>query len=196
MMHNFLRKTLLSGVVLIIAPSLGGQTRFPGVRRTLTSPDGRYTLVNTDQDLKPYHILSLRDNRTGEVRHVLDYARSVEALWSPKGRHLALSDHYASNESTCLILTPSDGGKVIDLRKALERVAGHTSLHEALHKDDHLYIDALGWQSDAILRFKVWGYGVGMEFSREYTFSLTSGLVLPDGRHSLNRSITGKPLHA
>jgi len=180
-MRNYLKNRSVAALILVIASQAAGQTRFPGVLQELGSPNGDYTLVNTDSEREPHHSLILRNNKTGAARRLLDYGRSVTVLWSPAGRRIAVTDNFASNESRILILTADGRAPDLSLQDVVGKGLAPPELLRALRENDHVYFEALRWDGEGSLRFRVRGYGAsdGSEFSHRYVYSLAAGRILP-----------------
>lgn len=76
---------------------------FPGKTSTYPSSNGRYVLINVDDEkMEPPHKLLLKDAKTQEQTTLLSYNRWVAVLWSPSGSALIVNDHKESDEAGCL----------------------------------------------------------------------------------------------
>jgi hypothetical protein len=130
--------------------------RFPGLADRLPSPDGRHSLKwvapVTDQDS---HHLFLEDAGSKKQVELLTFPRHVEAFWSQSGSRLAVTNSWASDESTVL-LWETLTAKPRDL---LEELAERQGRGVACWNAHHLYLEAKGWRDSDTLLLRLWGYG-------------------------------------
>jgi hypothetical protein len=132
------------------APATRVRASFPGALESVASPNAKYSLRWVVG-----HRLLLCDRRLGVESELLAFPRAVSVLWSPSGRHLAVSNHWASDEATVLVWTQLPGVS-IDL---LEQLASQEQQGAARWDAHHIYLDACAWDSDTSLRLHLWGYG-------------------------------------
>jgi hypothetical protein len=123
---------------------------FPGPLAICRSPDSTHVLRLAE----PGHHLLLSGHQQPD-RELLAFPRHVEAFWSPAGRHLAVTNAWASDESTVLLWSDLTGGPE-DLLEALAAQEGQSAARWNSH---HLYLEAKGWRAEAELRLRLWGYG-------------------------------------
>jgi hypothetical protein len=88
---------------------------------------------SSDQD---EHHLFLRDVRVGRERELLTFPRHVEVFWSPSGTRLAVTNGWASDESTVLLWTDLSAPPV-DL---LDELAAQEGQQVAGWDAHHLYL--------------------------------------------------------
>ena len=62
-------------------------------------------------------------------------------------------------------------------RDLLEELAEHEGQGKTRWKAHHLYLEAIGWQSDQVLRLRLWGYGDSnvAALNRRYRLALGEG---------------------
>jgi hypothetical protein len=107
-------------------------------------------------------------------RELLAFPRHVEAFWSPAGRHLAVTNAWASDESTVLLWSDLTGGAE-DLLEALAAQEGQSVARWNSH---HLYLEVKGWRAEAELRLRLWGYGDPPHaIERRYVYTLGRGFA-------------------
>jgi len=151
---------------------------FPGPVELLAAPDGARSVrwvppANRNGD----HLLLLVNARDPAGTTLLRFPRHVRALWSPSGRHLAVTDTYASDEGTVLLWEELPGAP----RDLLEELARDEDEGRTRWGAHHVYLESVGWLSDRELSLRLWGYGdpevpplsrryrlvIGKGFSRE-----------------------------
>jgi len=169
--------TVLLGVIVLPAPVGAGsrlKTAFPGEPAVLGSPDGQHRVrwVPPADESDQHHLL-LSDAPDGHEVELLAFPRGIDALWSRSGSHLAVTNHWASDEATVL-LWESFSGKARDL---LEELAEHEHQRAAGWNAHHIYLEAEGWQGDDVLLLHLWGYGDPSQpaVDRRYEYVLGRG---------------------
>jgi hypothetical protein len=160
---------------LLIAGS-GHNAPFPGERTILRSPDRRHVLrwvppaSGADQ-----HSLLLSDVDGRVEVELLAFPRHVEAFWSPSGSRLAVTNAWASDESTVLVWATLDAHP----RDLLEELAAQEGQRVARWNAHHLYLEATGWRGDGMLMLRLWGYGDPSLplLTRRYTYLVGRGFA-------------------
>jgi hypothetical protein len=145
------------GVSSPVAGALAGEVwaRFPGHGDTLRAPRAGSVLVNVDQGTEPHHQLFLK--RPGVPDALIhSYDRFVNVAWAPDGRALLLADHFASDESKCLVVHLAQQPKMIDVS---EKISRQFAALPSLVGNHHVYCDGVKWLSAGQVRVKVHGYG-------------------------------------
>jgi len=123
-------------------------TAFPSERSSV-SPDHRYRVTWTaPPEAGGLHSLSIIDLRTEAASRLFSFTRHVEVLWSPSGRHLALTDFRGSNESVVFVFTPSDPSVAIPVSLPAD-IAASVAPH------GHRYVRAVRWASPIVLVLRV-----------------------------------------
>jgi hypothetical protein len=163
-------------VLSVVSTTAAEHGRFPGSAELLPSPDGQHSLKwvpsATDQDS---HHLLLVDAASKNQVELLAFPRHVEALWSQSGTRLAITDSWASDESTVL-LWETLTAKPRDLIEELARVEGQGIARWNAH---HLYLEAKGWRGSDTLLLRLWGYGDPSlpAFDRRYRYTVGRGFA-------------------
>jgi hypothetical protein len=140
--------------------------RFPGPRSELPSPDGRYELINTNSDREPHHTLFLKEKRTGELRKITDYERSVGVVWAPDSRHFAVNDYAGSNVTDTYIVATAGIAARIDVQDEINKKVKH------LIGGDHEYFGVARWLDARRVIVHHWGHGDDGMFCECYIYVL------------------------
>jgi len=161
------------GALLISAAALeASSATFPGVTE-LGSPDGSFVIRYLDQapGTQESHEVRLIDRRTGRSCWALTFERSVDVLWSPTGRALAVTDWAGSNLADLVVILPADACRRVSLPEELASSLGEAALPK---EPNHIYFEAKRWRSADVLEFRVWG-DVGVNSRQEFdqTFEYT-----------------------
>ena len=162
-----------SSVLPLAALLACSHAAFPGSTTKCPSPNAmhvvRWVQPSSDQD---EHHLVLRDVRVGRERELLLFPRHVEVFWSPSGTRLAVTNGWASDESTVLLWIDLTAPPV-DLLDELAAQEGQQVVGWDAH---HLYLEARGWDADGKLRLRLWGYGDPPHaLDRRYVYTLGKG---------------------
>lgn len=154
-----------------------GHAPFPGPWTSCRSPDRTHLVrwVEPGSEADQHHLFLGVMQHPGETE-ILAFPRHIEVFWSPSSAHLAVTNDWASDESTVLLWTTLDAPPS-DL---LDELAAQEGQRVALWGAHHLYLEAKGWTGDGRLRLRLWGHGdrahaldrryvytVGRGFSRE-----------------------------
>ena len=92
--------------------------------------------------------------RKGAKTLLLEYPRNISVSWSPDSSHLAITNNFASNQSTCLVvLIPT--GKVVELRELAES----ENQLSAVAGDHHTYLRCGRWRSNTVIDVVLESYG-------------------------------------
>jgi len=137
--------------------------QFPGESSQIASPNGRYILVNVDSESEEHtlalggnHALYLRDLRTSKEKKIYAYGRKVEALWSPRGNRLMISDYGGSDYANCLIFFFDTERTSIDVQEQLRERMRH---NKSIFGNHHVYIVGTEWFSEKRVKIKIFGHG-------------------------------------
>jgi len=135
------------------------------------SPQGRYMVLSCerpDRSATPREF-RLKDLRTGEVTWIYPFGRSAEALWSPDGAALAITNYAGSNIADLFLVFPERPQQVVNLQGETARSLG---LLPSVAQNDHVYFEAVAWKDPETLLFRIWGQGdhdpQGFDESFEY----------------------------
>ena len=156
----------LSMACVCPASAVESRASFPGRADRLPSPDGQYRVrwVEARDAEHPHRLLLSHGQESVEL---LSFPRSVDVLWSPDSTHLAITNRWASDESTVLVWTDF-ASPPMDLLEALEMQEGQRVEHWGAH---HLYLSVVRWTKTDSLELRLSGYGkVAVE--RRYVYTL------------------------
>lgn len=134
-------------------------------------PHGHYMLLACERqhDKGTPHEFRLKDLRTGEVIWSYPFGRSAEALWSPDGTALAITDYAGSNIAQLFLILPERPQQTMNLQDETTRSLG---ILPSVAHNDHVYFEAVAWKDSQTLVFRIWGQGdhdpQGFDESFEY----------------------------
>ena len=140
-----------------VALSVAGPPEFPGPTPA-PSPDKRYVIESQQPtSALPQHVLLLQDTTTNATKELLRFNRHVEVLWAPNSRAIAINDFTGSDSATCWIVRiEGDRLQSEDLGARLEATPGFNA---RIHGNHHVYIHAVAWADQTVVRVSVDGYG-------------------------------------
>ena len=159
--------------VALVASLVCSHAAFPGGATTCPSPDGIHVLrwIEPASDRDEHHLVLAKAGESPGAE-LLAFPRHVEVFWSPSGRRLAVTNGWASDESTVL-LWAEFGASPVDL---LEELAAQEGQRVARWNAHHLYLEAKGWTAEGKLRLRLWGYGNPPQaLDRRYVYTLGKG---------------------
>jgi hypothetical protein len=168
------RVALAAAAILltVVSTTAAEHGRFPGSAELLPSPDGQHSLKwvapATDQD--SHHLLLVDAGSKTQVE-LLAFPRAVEAFWSQSGTRLAITNSWASDESTVL-LWETLTAKPRDLLEELAKGEGQGVARWNAH---HLYLEAKGWRGSDTLLLRLWGYGDSSLPALDHRYRYTVG---------------------
>jgi hypothetical protein len=153
-LRNALAVCVLSLTVIFAVPFQSQASRnFPGGKSEITSPDGRYAVLNVDHNEEYRHVLFLKHKTTEKVRQVYEYTRSANIVWSPDSRHFAIDDGAGSDYTETKILSVDEGVPGIDVQKEILDKANYVS------GGHHEYFYVAYWIDPRRVVVYHWGYG-------------------------------------
>jgi len=171
----FLITVLCAGVTT----GLGAQkVSFPGARSGAESPDGRFSIKNSDNDLHdPAHSLTLVDHQNGSVINIYQYERGVDVLWSPASNAFVINDHEGSNVSHPVLFREPWSTNYTDLRAQLIDYLGSANEAKSVLDNHHVYFTAQRWLSNKQILCELTGYGDvdPKGFTKHYVYKLGAG---------------------
>ncbi len=149
------------GAIVTLAAAESRSAHYPARSGGLTSPDGRYVLLNIDNEtdnqvqyLGDNHALYLIDLKFARLRKVHAYGRSVVVSWSPRGSAFYINDRTGSNSSNVIFYLVSIG-KAINLSEEFrQRVT-----QKSVERNHHVYFEATEWLTENTVKLKIHGYG-------------------------------------
>ena len=141
--------------------------RFPD-DRSVSSPDGRYILINVDSGREPNHYsILLKDKTAGKTSKIYEYGRSATAVWAPDSRHFAINDYAGSDFTNTYIIAVDGITPRIDLQKEISQQID-------LPGGDHEYFGVARWLDERRVVVHHWGHDSDRrsEFCGCYTYTL------------------------
>ena len=136
------------------------------------SPNGRYALINVNNNEEPYHTVFLENRRLKTRRMLFQYRRGVDVLWNPDSESFALTDYGGSDFAHCSVVFVDEKIETIPV---LEQLLKRLSVRDQkdIQRNDHLYVQAVQWINLDVLRIKIWGHDSESRtgFERFYRFS-------------------------
>jgi hypothetical protein len=103
-----------------------------------------------DKDVR--HEFCLNDLRAGAVLSSYPFGRWAEALWSPDGRALAITDHAGSDFTQLLLIIPGPPQQTVNIKDETARSLG---LLPSVTDNHHVYFEAVRWK-DRETFFRIW----------------------------------------
>ena len=151
--------------------------KFPGNASQAPSPDGRFAVLNTDQDEEPSHILSLQDKKHGRNFRLFPYRRHVDVSWSMDSKFVFVNDYADSDLADCVVVD-ANGRKHNKMSDIL-----HEEIRDFMRnfKGSHLFVTCAFWRPKDDLVVSVVGYGDGTlkNSERKFLFNAQSGKAVP-----------------
>jgi hypothetical protein len=151
---------------------------FPSVKDSCSDPQARRAIEWMAPSEGGRHVLWLKTISTGARTRLLEFDRSVDVLWSPTGRALAVTDHAGSNDSMLWVFTGSTLMRAISVDERLRSSLGRLP---AIYNNGHRYFEAVRWMAPEVLKFRVRAYDSDplKEYVATFRFDL-AGRVSPD----------------
>ncbi len=144
---------------------------FPGVKVHCEAPRGSAAVEWLEPNGDQLHKLLLRV-RSG-VKPVLihEFGRSVDVLWSPDGRALAITDHAGSSDSTVWVVKIDAPDHAADVESAFEATFGDVP---EIYRNGHRYFQATSWRSPSALEFAIKAYDAAPngEYNAQFLYRL------------------------
>ena len=136
---------------------------FPGVKVRCEAPSGGASIEWREQNGTQRHQLFLRVR--SEVKQVLihEFGRSVDVLWSPDGRALAITDHAESTDSAVWVVKLDAPDHPVNVESAFKVTFGAVP---DINRNGHRYFQATVWRTPSILEFSIKAHDVAP--NREY----------------------------
>jgi hypothetical protein len=127
---------------------------FPGAEES-AAPSGPFTLryVKPASNSEEYEVHLVNGSNRN---HCWSYKfmRRLDALWSPDGKALAVTDWTGSNVADVVVLLPEEKCRRVSIPEELFRSLGEQPF---LKDSNHSYFEALSWRTPTVLEFRVWG---------------------------------------
>jgi hypothetical protein len=175
MKRLFLNWALISAIGafgLASEAQVSNSCTFPGVQEGCRDPTGRWSIQWREPSAGAKHELWLKPIRGGAMTKLLEFNRSVDLLWSPAGRALAITDHAGSSESNLKVAT---GGTLERIENVEEKLQASLGQLPAIFNKGHRYFEAVRWvRSDALLfRVRAYDSEPGNEYRGTFRYNLT-----------------------
>lgn len=152
-MKNQIKALSILVVLIASVASASSKVSFPGPSKEAPDPTGKYVVVWSDS--KP-HELFVKDLKDQNILPLLAFDRHVDVLWSINGKLLAITDWGGSDYSNVFIYFPNKSKTPVDLKTAFKNALGELV---EIEKNHHVYFEALEWNDQELLKFKIHGYG-------------------------------------
>jgi len=174
--------------LLITSVLMAQRAEYPG-KKILRSPSGRYEIFPKEVPSSEDRHLFLRNLTSKEILHLYAFERSVDVLWSPDSRTLAITDYLSSCYGTTYFISLNN----LILRTDIDKI-----ILKQFPEDDwfmHRYISAKRWLDSNTLEVLVNGHTdetgkQGTEFQMVYHCTLAGELKrmarlrrLPNQKH-------------
>jgi hypothetical protein len=173
------RASLIVGlaVLMVGATAYSKGVSFPG-RDSCNSPRKSWKVICKEEKvLEGSFQLMLRNSKDATEQEIFDGGRWCEVLWSRDEAHFAITDWAGSNFSDVLFQDPKAAGPAKSLRDVINMAAVRARVSEDELRG-HCYWEALNWELDGRLRFRIFGH-TDTKKSREFTHTFL--VKLPEG---------------
>lgn len=170
-------------------------TSFPGPPDRARSSDGRYELTNAVHreevaDEEDRYSVLVVDRQTGKKELLYKYDRSIDIIWSPFSRMIALNDYYGSNVSQSLVFNLAAPERKVDVGEQLAKSNRPRREKLSVETADHVYPHVVRWIARDQLIFKIFGYnGIDRDgFTLAYLYDVSdNSFVLLEFLHRLEK---------
>src|SRR6266487_2572782 len=150
---------------------------FPG-RESRLSPRKSWKIICREDNVHEGAFkLTLRDSKTGTQKVVFDGGRWCEVLWQKDESRFAITDWGGSDFSDILLQDPNKPGSARSLRDVIDMTTIRANVSQE-ELQGHCYWEALRWQEDGQLCFRIFGH---TDTARSREFSHVFLVKLPDG---------------
>ena len=133
-------------------PIRGRKVTFPGRWDSITDPAGKYVLTMKQQQSKSSYLLLLRPANTTNDASLLEFAGSVDILWSPRIDFLAVTDYANCNRSKVRIFRTVRPQDRIDIPGG---ITAHLYQQPKVRGSYQVYSVAEFWSRPKALRFRI-----------------------------------------
>jgi len=139
-------------LLLVCEQAFAAPASFPGPTTSAPSPVGSAQVIWIEAHDKEPHRLELNFEGASNFP-IMNFDRRCAVEWAPSGRHFAVSDFFASNQSRVVLFFVSESGPPTQV--SLRFPAQVASLLKA---HDHSYQEVVEWSPRGLL-LVVHGYG-------------------------------------
>jgi hypothetical protein len=166
-------------LLALMENALSAGTSFPG-RRSSLSPKKSWRVRGEEYKVHEGAFeLILHDSKHGTEKVVFSGGRWCEVLWRPDESYFAITDWGGSNYAEILLMKAGGKGPA----KRLDDLVKSSKLRETVSAEEqqgHCYWEALKWEADGRLRFRVFGHTDvvhSREFSHEFLVEPQDGAI-------------------
>jgi hypothetical protein len=149
----------LVGVIGLSGSAFGAQgpstCTFPGANQGCPDPRGRFVIEWREPIGGGRHELWLSIVSGEQRRKLLEFDRSVDLLWSPDGRSLAITDRLGSSDSVLRVLNGMMLNQAINME---DRFLADMGRLPEIFNNGHRYFEAVDWIGRDVLSFRVRAY--------------------------------------
>lgn len=157
----------------IIAPVKTEQRSctFPGVKARCVAPSGTASVEWREQGASRPHQLFLRSHSGAKPVLIYEFRRTVDILWSPGGRALAITDYAESTDSSVSVVKLDAPDHPANVESAFKAAFGAVP---DLYRNGHRYFKATAWPSPSVLEFAIKAYDAapGLEYNGRFLYQL------------------------
>jgi hypothetical protein len=105
----------------------------------------------------------VRSTAGGPRTRLLEFDRSVDILWSPDGRAIAIAEHHGSSDTVLWVASDNDWTRLVKVEDRLRASLGPV---QEIYENGHRYFEVVEWTRPDRLLFRVRAYD--SEPGREY----------------------------
>jgi hypothetical protein len=148
---------------------------FPGVMARCAAPSGSAIVEWREQNGTQGHQLFLRGGSGVKSVLIHQFARSVDVLWSPDGRALAITDHAESTDSSVWVIKLDAPNHPANVESALKATFGAVP---DVYRNGHPYFQANAWRSRSVVEFAIRAYDAApnSEYAGQFLYRLNGTL--------------------
>ena len=136
---------------------------FPSAISRCDAPTGSATVEWRPPAGSHRHELFLRVRSSAQPVPIHKFGRSVDVLWSPDGRALAITDHAESTDSTLWVVKLDAPDHPSNVESAFKATFGAVP---DIYRSGHRYFKATAWRSPSVLEFAITAHDAAL--NREY----------------------------
>ncbi len=166
-------------LLALMENALPAGTSFPGRRSSLSPKKSWRVRCEEDKVHEGAFELILHDLKHGTEKVVFSGGRWCEVLWRPDESYFAITDWGGSDCAEILLVKPDGKGpaKRLDGLLKSSKLRALVSVEE---QQGHCYWEALKWEADGRLRFRVFGHTdtvLSREFSHDFLVEPQDGAI-------------------
>jgi len=164
--------TTVSGPSISVASDTREQPcTFPGANVRCEAPNSGAIVEWLEPTGSHGHQLFLRVSPQTAPVQILEFGRSVDVLWSPDGRALAITDHAESTDSTVWVIKLDAPDHPANVEAAFKATFGAVP---DLYRNGHRYFKATAWRSATVLELAInaWDAAPNREYKGQFLYRL------------------------